>query len=163
MLALVFTLSLIGLASWLGMNRQEDPFFPYRYGQVHVSWPGADAEQVERLLLNPLQEEIAQVDEVNELRGVARLGFAQIVVGMHDHVYDTEEVWQRVRVAIERAERDFPPGAGQPELLDRMMDTEGIVLVVTGSDDLMALTEAARALRRDLFRVPDIARVELLA
>ncbi|MGD9387054.1 MAG: efflux RND transporter permease subunit [Gammaproteobacteria bacterium] len=162
-LALVFTLSLIGLASWLGMNRQEDPFFPYRYGQVHVSWPGADAAQVERLLLNPLQEEIAQVDEVNELRGIARLGFAQIVVGMHDHVYDTDEVWQRVRVAIERAERDFPPGAGKPELLDRMMDTEGIVLVVTGSEDLIALAEAARSLRRDLFRVPDIARVELLA
>ena len=82
MLAIVVTLSLIGLVSWQGMNRQEDPFFPYRYAQVLVSWPGADADQVERLVLNPLQEEIAQVDEVNELRGIARLGFAQIIVGM---------------------------------------------------------------------------------
>ena len=163
MLAIVATLSLIGLASWLGMNRQEDPFFPYRYAQVWVTWPGADAEQVERLLLNPLQEEIAQVDEVNELRGIARLGFAQIIVGMHEHVYDTDEVWQRVRVAVARAERKFPPGAGRAEVLDRMMDTEGIVLAVTGSNDLLQLTEAARSLRRELFRVPDIARIELLA
>jgi len=162
-LAVVLTLSLIGLASWLGMNRQEDPFFPYRYAQVLVSWPGADADLVERLVLNPLQEEIAQVDEVNELRGTARLGFAQIIVGMQQHVYDTDEVWQRVRVAIERAERKLPPEAGRVELFDRMMDTEGIVLVVTGSDDLLELTETARSLRRDLFLVPDIARIELLA
>jgi multidrug efflux pump len=145
------------------MDRQEDPFFPYRYGQVLVSWPGADADQVERLLLNPLQEEIAQVDEVNELRGTARLGFAQVIVGMHQHVYDTDAVWQRIRVAVERAERKFPEGAGRAEVLDRQMDTEGIVLALTGSDDLLELVDAARALRRALFRVPNIARIDLIA
>ena len=157
------TLSLIGLFAWLEMDRQEDPFFPYRYGQVHVVWPGADAAQVERLILNPLEEEIAQIEEINELRGTTRLGFAQLIVGMHQHVYDTEDVWQRVRVAVARAERKFPAGAGQPEVVDKMMDTEGIVLAITGSDDLLALNEAARALRRDLFRMDDIARVEILA
>ena len=145
------------------MDRQEDPFFPYRYGQVRVVWPGADAAQVERLILNALEEEIAQIEEINELRGTTRLGFAQLIVGMHQHVYDTDNVWQRVRVAVERAERKFPEGAGQPEVLDRMMDTEGIVLAITGSDDLLVLNEAARALRRDLFRMDDIARVELIA
>jgi multidrug efflux pump len=145
------------------MDRQEDPFFPYRYGQVLVSWPGADAAQIERLILNPLEEEIAQIEEVKELRGTARLGFAQIIVGMHQHVYDTDNVWQRIRVAVGRAERKFPDGTGQPQVLDRMMDTEGIVLAIVGSDDLLELNEAARALRRDLFRMRDIARIELLA
>jgi multidrug efflux pump len=162
-LAAVATLSLIGLFAWLEMNRQEDPFFPYRYGQVLVSWPGADAAQVERLILNPLEEEIAQVDEVKELRGTARLGFAMLIVGMHQHVYDTDAVWERIRVAVERAERKFPEGAGQPEVLDRMMDSEGIVLAVTGSEDLLELAEATRALRRDLFRMSDIGRMVLLA
>jgi multidrug efflux pump len=162
-LAAVATLSLLGLFAWLEMDRQEDPFFPYRYGQVLVVWPGADAAQIERLILNPLEEEIAQIEEVNELRGTARLGFAQLIVGMHQHVYDTDDVWQRVRVAVGRAERKFPDGAGQPEVLDRLMDTEGIVLAITGTDDLLELNEAARALRRDLFRMRDIARVELLA
>ncbi len=163
MLAAVATLSLLGLFAWLEMNRQEDPFFPYRYGQVLVAWPGAEAAQIERLILNPLEEEIGQIEEIKEIRGTARLGFAQLIVGMHQHVYDTDNVWQRVRVAMERAERKFPAGAGQPELLDRMMDTEGIVLAITGSEDLLELNEAARALRRDLFRMGDIARVELIA
>ena len=163
MLAAVATLSLVGLFAWLEMDRQEDPFFPYRYGQVLVAWPGADAAQIERLVLNPLEEEIGQVDEVRELRGTARLGFAQLIVGMHQHVYDTDNVWQRIRDAVERAERKFPDGAGQPEVLDRLMDTEGIVLAITGSEDLLEMAEAARAFRRELFRMDDIARVELLA
>jgi multidrug efflux pump len=162
-LAAVATLSLIGLAAWLGMDRQEDPFFPYRYGQVLVSWPGADAAQIERLVLNPLEEEIAQVDEVRELRGTARLGFAQLIVGMHQHVYDTDNAWQRIRIAVERAERKFPEGAARAEVLDRQMDIEGIVLAITGSEDLLELVDAARSLRRDLFRVNEIARIDLIA
>ena len=145
------------------MNRQEDPFFPYRYGQVIVSWPGADAEQIERQLLNPLQDEIARVDEVKEFRATARLGSALLIVGIQQHIYDTDDIWQRIRVAVEKAERKFPAEAGKAEVFDRMMDTEGIVLALTGSDDLLQLLDAARSLRRQLFRVENIARIELLA
>jgi multidrug efflux pump subunit AcrB len=161
--AAVALLSLIGMAAWVGMDRQEDPFFPYRYGHVMVSWPGAEPERMERLVLNILEEEIASVDEVNEINGTARLGFAHIVLGMSQHVYDTDAVWERIRVAVDRAERRFPEGVGPIEIRDRSMDTHGVVLSITGSDDLLELLEAARQLRRDLFRVPDIGSIDLLA
>lgn len=162
-LAAVALLSLIGLAAWQGMDRQEDPSFPYRYGQVMVSWPGAEPERVERLVLNILEEELAGIEEVRELRGTARLGLAHLIIGMHQHVYDTDAVWSRVRMALDRAETRLPEGTGPIELNDRSMDSHGIVLAVTGSDDLLVLLEAARQLRRDLFRVPDIGRIDLLA
>ncbi len=159
----VVMLSLIGLAAWLGMDRQEDPFFPFRYGNVQIAWPGAEPAEIERLVLDPLEEEIAGVEEVNEIRGTARLGFAHIIVGMHQHVYDTDAVWDRIRVAVESAEGRFPDGAGPAVIEDRSMETHGIVLAVTGSDDLLELLEAARALKRDLFRIPNVGRIDLLA
>ena len=162
-LAAVVLLSLIGLAAWFGMDRQEDPFFPYRYGHVMVPWPGADPARVERLVLNIVEEELAEVEEIREIRSTARLGFAHLIIGMHQHVYDTDAVWDQVRVAVARAERRLPDGAGPAEVRDRSMDTHGIVLAVTGSDDLLELVDAARQLRRDLFRVPDIGRIDLLA
>ncbi len=162
-MAAVVLLSLIGLAAWFGMDRQEDPFFPYRYGHVLAPWPGADPERVERLVLNIVEEALAEVEEVREIRGTARLGFAHMVVGMHQHVYDTDAVWDRIRVAVERAERKLPAGAGPIEIRDRSMDAHGIVLSVTGSDDLLELLNATRQLRRDLFRVPNIGRIDLLA
>jgi len=162
-LSAVIVLALLGAIAWQTMDRQEDPFFPYRYGQITVQWPGADPLQVERLVLNPLEEELAQVEDVNEIQGTARTGVAHLIIGMGQHVYDTDTVWERVRVAADRASRKFPEGTGSIEIDDRSMDTQGIVLAVTGSDDLLELADAARQLRRDLFAVGNIARVELLA
>ena len=162
-MAAVILLSLIGLAAWLEMDRQEDPFFPYRYGHVIATWPGADPERVERLVLNIIEEKIAEVEEVREIRGTARLGLAHLIIGMHQHVYDTDAVWDRIRVAVADAELKLPEGAGPIEIRDRSMDTHGIVLAVTGSDNLLELLDAARDLRRDLFQVPDIGRIDLLA
>ena len=159
----VLLLSLLGGLAWQFMDRQEDPFFPYRYGQVTVVWPGADPLEVERLVLNPLEEHLAEVEQVRELQGSARMGVANVIIGMHQYVYDTDTVWQRIRVAIDEAQREFPPGALAPEINERSMDSHGIVLAITGSDDLLELAEAARQLRRELFRLGDLERIELLA
>ena len=162
-LATVLLLSLLGALAWFTMNRQEDPFFPYRYAQVVVQWPGAEPAEVERLILDPVEEELAQVEDVVELVGAARLGVAVLTVGLDQSIYDTDAAWERVRVALDHAEARFPPDAGETELDDRSMDAHGIVLAITGSDDLLELLDAARQLRRDLFRITDIARIELLA
>jgi multidrug efflux pump len=160
--AFVLLLAGIGVAAWFAMDRQEDPFFPYRYGQILVTWEGAEPAQIARLVVEPLEEELAGVEQVNEIRSTARLGVAQLIVGMHQHVYDTDSAWDRVRVAVERAQHRFPEGVGTARVDDRTMESHGIVLAVTGSDDLLVLLETARQLRRDLFRMPDIARVEIL-
>ncbi len=161
-LASVVLLSLVGLAAWFGMDRQEDPFFPYRFGSVTVSWPGASPEQVQRLIINLIEEEVASVEEITEVRSTARLGLAHLVIGMHQHIYDTDRVWEHIRFALDRAERRLPPGASAIELNDRFMASHGIVLAITGSDDPLLLLDAARQLRRDLFRVPDMGRIELI-
>ncbi len=160
--AAVLLVSGIGLVAWFTMDRQEDPFFPYRYGQILVEWPGAEPADVARLIVQPLEEELVSVEEVREIRATARLGVGFLVVSMHQHVYDTDSAWDRIRVAVQRAERRFPAEAGTARINDRMMESHGVVLSITGSDDLLELLEAARSLRRDLFRLPDIGRVEVL-
>ncbi|WP_163558843.1 efflux RND transporter permease subunit [Halomonas sp. NO4] len=162
-LTLAGLLALLGLAAWMAMDRQEDPFFPYRFGQVLVPYPGAQPEQVERLVLNPLEEELAQVEQINDIIGTARLGVAHFTLEMHEHVYDTDAAWERVRIAVERASRRFPEGVGEADISDRDSDAHGVVLAVTGSTDLLELREAAKRLRRDLFRLKAIARIDLLA
>lgn len=161
--ATVLLLALIGAVAWFGMNRQEDPFFPYRYAEIVVQWPGAEPAEIERLVLDPIEEELAQVEEVREIIGAARLGVAVLTVGLGQHIYDTDGAWDRVRAALELAEQRFPPDVGEIRLDDRSMDAHGIVLAVTGSDAPLELLHAARELRRDLFRIPDIARIDLLA
>jgi len=161
-ITVVSLLTLLGIASWLGMDRQEDPSFPYRYAQVLVPWPGAQPERVQRLVIEIIEDELARVEEVREIESTARLGFANLIIGLESDVYDTDNVWDRVRVALDDAERRIPGRAGPIELRDRSMDTHGIVLALTGDEDLLVLLEAARSLRRDLFTVPGIGRIDIL-
>src|SRR6056297_3122876 len=127
-LALAGLLSVMGLLAWLQMDRQEDPFFPYRYGQVLVEWPGADPVEVERLVLDPLEEELAQLEEVAEIIGTVRLGVAHVWVGIQQHIYDTDAAWDRIRNAVDDAELEFPPGPLPARVDDRSMDAHAIVL-----------------------------------
>ncbi|GAB4188121.1 MAG: efflux RND transporter permease subunit [Wenzhouxiangellaceae bacterium] len=160
-LSTVLLLSLAGLAAWFSMIRQEDPAFPYRYGFVMVQFPGADVEMVERLVADPLEEELTQVEQVDDLTTTIRAGFAFILVAMKQTVYDTDTAWDRIRVAVDRAATNFPEETLPPVVDDRQIDAATVVLAVTGSSDVVELQQAAETLRKRLFSLNDIARIRI--
>ena len=160
-ISLVLLLSLSGLVAWFTMIRQEDPAFPYRYGYVMVQFPGADVEQVEHLVARPLEEEISEVEEVDEIKTTIRAGFVHAVIGMKQTVYDTDNAWDRIRVAVARAEARFPQGAERAFVDDRQVEAQTVVLSVGGSDDIIELQQAAERLKNRLYSISAVSRVRL--
>ncbi len=160
-ISIVILLSVSGLAAWMGMIRQEDPAFPYRYGYVMVRFPGADVEQVEHLVARPLEEEISEVEEVDEIKTTIRAGFLHSVIGMKQTVYDTDNVWDRIRVAVSRAQTRFPEGVLQPIIDDRQVDASTVVLALGGSGDIDELQRAAERLKNRLYSLNAVSRVRL--
>ncbi|HHL31541.1 MAG TPA: efflux RND transporter permease subunit, partial [Oceanospirillales bacterium] len=156
-------LALAGVNAWFDMRRQEDPFFPYRNGFVLTQYPGASVEDIENLVLKPLEQEIAQVEEVNEIRGVVRAGFSQIIIRMKEYVYDTDTGWNNVRDAIERAKLKFPDGVLQPIINDRVVDTPLMVYAITGSNDIMHMRWVAEEIKMELLRIPEITKINFYA
>lgn len=157
----VVMLSLLGVASYLTMARQEDPSFPYRAGMITLTYPGAMAEAVERLVLEPLSDELSQVEEVNHFTATARTGFLLVAINLKDAIYDTDSAWDRVRQAMERARLEFPAGVGQMELDDRLIDIPAVVLAVRGDASLVLLSREAERLKRELADLPGLSRVTL--
>ncbi len=160
-MATVLLLAIVGITAWFNMNRQEDPSFPYRYGFVTVQYPGADVDQVERLITKPLEEELAQVEYVDELRSTIRGGFALVIVVMRQNVYDTDTAWDRIRVAAQRAQARFPAGAQEPQIDDRIIDAATVVLSITGSNDQIAMQDAAEKLRNRMLSLDGVARIRM--
>ena len=160
-ISLVLLLSLTGLVAWFNMIRQEDPAFPYRYGYAMVQFPGADVEQVEHLVARPLEEEISEVEEVDEIKTTIRAGFVHAIIGMKQTVYDTDNAWDKIRVAVARAEARFPQGAGQAYVDDRQVEAQTVVLAVGGSDDIIELQRAAERLKNRLYSISAVSRVRL--
>ena len=160
-LSLVAIFSLAGLLAFFSMNRQEDPAFPYRAGQVITLFPGADPERVERLVIEPLEEQLAQVAEIDLIESVARQGVAVTDVRLHQTIYDTASAWDRVRVAMNAATADFPGGVGAPRLNDRVIGSSTIVYALTGDADPLALADAADRLKKRLLSVSDLQDIEI--
>ena len=154
-------LMLVGIASYLTMARQEDPSFPYRAGMVTVSYPGAMAEAVERLVLEPLSDELLQVEEIDHFIATVRTGVALVSVELKDAIYDTDAAWDRVRQALGRAEQSFPDGVGTMSLDDRLIDIPAVVLAVRGDASLAQLSREAERLKRALSDLPGVSRIEL--
>ncbi|MEX2473713.1 efflux RND transporter permease subunit, partial [Marinobacter sp.] len=162
LLGMVVTmLCLLGIAAYSTMPRQEDPSFPYRAGMVTVNYSGATADAVERLVLNPLADELRQVEEVDFTQATARTGVAIVQVRLNDTIYDTDSAWDRVRQAMDRARQAFPDDVGQMALDDRMIDIPAIVLAVGGSSSVTELSKVAERLKKNLADIPGVSRIEL--
>ncbi|MBE0485918.1 efflux RND transporter permease subunit [Marinobacter sp.] len=162
LLGMVVTmLCLLGIAAYSTMPRQEDPSFPYRAGIITVSYPGASAEAVERLVLRPLTDELRQVEELDFSVGTARTGVALSRLKLRDHIYDTDPAWDRVRQAMDRARQDFPDDVGLMTLDDRLIDIPAVVLAVGGSPSVTELSSVAERLKQNLSDIPGISRIEL--
>ncbi|WP_370218476.1 efflux RND transporter permease subunit [Thalassolituus sp.] len=159
--AITSMLLLVGLASWFTMARQEDPSFPYRNAVVTAVFPGATATQIEKLLTEPLEERLAEVDEVDRIRSVSRDSVVVLILELHDHIYDTDAAWDRVQTALDRAEEDFPAGVTELTFENKKMDIPAVILSVTGSDDLVFMATQAQRLKRQLLRIPQVSRIEL--
>lgn len=155
--------ALAGVASWFTMPREEDPSFPRRHGLVITTFPGADAETVERLVVEPIEEHLAEVAAVDEVYSTARAGVAIVEVELHDKVYATDEAWDEVEDAVEEARRDFPAGVSEPDLEDDLVSLEAIVYAVVGSVDPLVLAAAAERAKKELLAIDAIKEVNVLA
>lgn len=152
-------LTAVGAVAWLSMPRQEDPRLPGRFATLVVPFPGADALAVERLVVDPLEDQLAEVDEVAHVRSTARTGVAVVVVELSESVYDTDPAWADTQDAIDEAARDFPPAVGVPDLNEGFNDAESVVVMITGSDDEVVLDAAADEAEDRLLAVAGVSKV----
>ncbi len=162
-IATTLLLAVAGFSSWLTMPREEDPQFPHRDGLIVTVFPGADALTVERMVVEPLEEHLAEVSTINYVDSTARAGVAIQHVELLETVYDTDAAWDEVEDAIDEARREFPSGVYDPELDDDLVSQEAIVYALVGSPDPLALLHAAETLKRDLLSLDGVKEVRLVA
>jgi multidrug efflux pump subunit AcrB len=156
-LILCVLMVLVGYSMWTTMPRQEDPSMPDRWGFLIARYPGATPEEVESVLAVPFEQALQQVDHILEVESSSRSDVLVMTIELDDSVYEVEQYWQRIREAI--AGVAIPAGVELHALDTRLTRQESILIAVTGSDDLLALGDAAAQLRRRLLRLPNVREV----
>ncbi|CAM2011218.1 efflux RND transporter permease subunit [Acanthopleuribacter pedis] len=163
-LAAAFLLCATGLVAWRVMPRMEDPRIPERNALLITVYPGADPEQIARLVADPLEEQLAEVDSITRIESEIRAEVVVTTLKLRGFLDDDQAInaeWDEVRRHIHRATLEFPAGVLPPILDTDILETEAVLLAVTGIDDPLALMETAEKVKKALLQLDSVAAVKI--
>jgi len=149
----------MGVMSVFSLNKETFPNVDFNFIIVRTVYPGASAEDVEKLISIEIERQLKQVDGIEELNLLSSEGgsIASIKV---DPDYDINEVLIDVKDAVDSAQ-DLPEEAEDPIVTNITNKTRGLMKIALFGDDEWTLRTKAKRMRDRLELDSRISRVEL--
>ncbi|MCM8626937.1 efflux RND transporter permease subunit [Accumulibacter sp.] len=162
---LIVVLMIGGVLSYLRLGRAEDPDFTFKAMVVRTLWPGATAEELQLQVTERIEKRLQEVPWVDVLRSQTRSGESLITVLLKDYTPKREvpETWYQVRKKIGDMRQTLPQGVLGPFINDEYGDTFISIYALTGDGfDLARLRREADRIGREIRRIPDVKKIELI-
>lgn len=104
-----------GIYSLLRLPVDAVPDITNNQVQIITQSPSLAAQEVERLITFPIEQTMAVIPELSEVRSVSRFGLSVVTVVFHD---DVDIYWarQQVNEKLGEAKTSIPGGIGNPEM-----------------------------------------------
>jgi len=154
-----------GISSLWVLPQMEDPLLTQRAANVTTLYPGADAEKVESLVTEKIEERLRDVGEIKRLRSQSRAGVSFIVIELRDNVYEPEPVWSEIRGKIEDSIAVLPEGAGRPKFDDLEASAYAWIGAVVAEDanatSVSQIRRNARELKDQLLALGGTKNIDL--
>ena len=128
---LFFVCLLGGIAAFSRIPVEYFPEVVLNSVSITTTWQGASAEEVERLVTQKLEEELANVSDIDEMRSTSQAGLSKILIGL-DEMLDNAEYKSAVndvRAALDRVQ-DLPTDAEEPYLYEIIAAAPVVSVVV---------------------------------
>ncbi len=145
---LMFLMIIAGLWSLKQLNTQFFPTFELDIVTVQVNWSGAAAEDVERNITIPIEQELKSVNFVKELLSTSNQGISSIRVVVEEDA-DVGRVADEVKQKVDGL-RNLPIDAEQPIIQEIIRYEEIARVLVTSAGDLEEMRPLVREFERDL-------------
>ena len=137
---LILTIILIavwGISSYFTLPRLEDPELVSRTAIVSTFFPGADAERVEALVTEKIEDKLTEIEEINSYESTSRTGSSIITIELQDSVskQQVDSVWTRIRNKLDEAEVELPDNIIEPELEAAKVKAYALIAGLTWKQD----------------------------
>ena len=112
------TLGLIiwGVFSLMNLPIDAVPDITNNQVQIVTTSPSSGAEDIERFVTFPVEQTMATIPEIEEIRSFSRFGLSVVTIVFNE---DTDIYWARQQVAerLSEAKNSIPPGFGAPSMI----------------------------------------------
>lgn len=154
---------LLGLISYSQMPREQDPEINFNWVNITTVLPGASAEDVERLITNPLEDAIQGVADIRFVSSNSRESVSSMLVRfreINERTFDKRMNDLR-REIQNKAASELPSEANEPRILEittsNGFPTALIRLMGQADDDTLRVN--ARRIKSDLERMSGVDQV----
>ncbi|MBF0627538.1 MAG: efflux RND transporter permease subunit [Magnetococcales bacterium] len=144
---------LLGLLAYDLLPRQQDPDMNFNWISIVTILPGASAEDVEKLVTDPLEEALQNIPDIRFVMSSSSDATSSILVRFNDleeRAFDKRIA--DLRREINNKERELPEEREDPLILE-ITSANGwptVMAVVTGEADDENLRQQARRVQKDL-------------
>ncbi len=163
-----FFLALIllgGAYSFDSLGKKEDSTFKIKSAVVICPYKGATPDQVEALVVEPLERELRTLREVRKITSEAHFGYARLVVELQPSTpaERVEQLWDELRRKVDNAATKLPEGAGPISVADDFGDVYGIYYAIAADEGYTweELRSMAKQLQTRLYAISGVEKVLL--
>jgi len=154
-------LVIVGSTAMLLMTKESTPEVQIPVGGVTVVLPGASPEDVERLVTNKMEENLANLPDLSKLTSSSRESVS-VVVAEFNASADIQKSIQKLKDEVDKAVPDLPAEAKTPIVTEVNFVDQPIQLISVSADLPPAqFAELAEDVKRELQTVKGVSRVEI--
>lgn len=149
----------VGIAALVSLKREVFPKVEFDVTSVTMILPGASPEQVEKLMVSPMEDSIREVDGIKKIYSTSTEGTGVIVLQLDPDARDPDKTNVDIQQAVDSV-KNFPDEAEDPFV--KIADTSKspiIEVAVSSSLSGLKLREHAKFVRDELLEVPGVASV----
>jgi multidrug efflux pump len=160
----MIVLAIAGALAYSKLGQSEDPPFTFKVMVVRTTWAGATAREVEEQITDRIEKKLQEAPNVDVVRSYSKPGESLVFFTMKDSapVGAVAETWYEVRKKVGDIRHTLPAGIQGPYFNDEFGETFGNIYALGGAGFPYAdLKKYADRIRRELLRVPDVAKVDL--
>lgn len=161
--AFVFLVTM-GLASFLSMPQREDPALDIANIIVVAVYPGANPEDIETQVVDPIEDAINELDDIKEMQTTIRDGVSITEVEFIFGV-DSDEKYDEVQRQVNGIRSELPANLYQLDVTKVSTNTVAIfqLALVSENADYGLLKGEAERVKKMIERVEGVRKVEIEA
>lgn len=159
---LMIGILILGTMALIDMPRELNPKISFNYVFIVVPYPGAGAEEIEKIITIKVEEAVDDIDDIKMITGESSEGASFVWLSFEDIPDDIfRERLNEVESAVNRI--DFPEGALDPDI--REFSSEDFLPVISvsilGDIPERELQKLSEDLKDDLMDINGVAQVSL--
>jgi len=163
----IFLILILGISAYFNMPREDFPEIKETKIYISTLYPGNTAEDIEKLITDPLEDQLKGLSGVVEITSTSQQDYSIIIVEFDDDM-DVEVAKQRVKDKLdtEKASEDWPTFNGakvDPNAFDLSISEEVPFLNINISGDypLQKLKEFAEYLQDEIEDLKEVKQADI--